>query len=820
MAVPEEAEGDSVGEAMSIVMFVTVLAVCLGLAIFRASIQSWLLAVVVLVFWVASESRISPGALQISYLVLGTIIAILGVPQLRRRLVSRPMLGLFRKLLPPISATEQEALEAGTVWWEGDLFNGLPDWDKLLAIPKPNLSAAELSFLDHEVNQLCAMLDDWDITGQRHDLPPEVWQFLKEHGFFGIIIPKEHGGLQFSAQAHSAIVTKVASRSWSAAVTVMVPNSLGPAELLLHYGTDEQKQRYLPRLACGAEVPCFALTGPFAGSDAGAIPDLGVVCRGDFGARKNVLGIRLNWEKRYITLAPVATLLGLAFKLHDPERLLGGEVELGITLALIPTDTPGVEIGRRHDPLGAAFFNGPTVGRDVFIPLEQIIGGVEQVGRGWRMLMECLAAGRAISLPSSATGGMQLAARTSGAYARVRKQFKLPIGKFEGIEEPLARIAGHTYLVDSARRLTASAVDLGEKPAVVSAIVKYHATERARMVINDAMDVHGGKGICLGPSNYLGRSYQQMPIAITVEGANILTRSLMIFGQGVVRSHPYVLKEMSATRLEDPERALLYFDLALFGHISFVLSNMARSFLFGLTDGWVVPVPRQRETFRYYQKLTRYASAFALMSDAVMLAFGGGLKRHEKISGRMGDVLSQLYLASAALKRFEDDGRPADDQLLLDWALGDALYRIQQALDGVLANLPGYLRWPLRVLVFPYGLHLRPPSDRLVHQLAQRLMQPGAMRDRLTAGMYLPAGEVEAVGALEAALESTLRCEAVLQRVEAAAREGRLTAHQEQEQIREAQEKGVISADERALLERDYALRRRVIMVDDFATLD
>lgn len=805
---------------MSLVMIVMVLLVCLGLAIFRISVQSWLLAALVLVFIVASASRISPAALQIIYFVLGTIIAVIGVPQLRRRLVSGPMLRLFRKLLPPISATEQVALDAGTVWWEGDLFNGLPDWDKLLAIPKPELSPAEQSFLDKQVTQLCSMLDDWDITHQRRDLPPEVWQFLKDQGFFSLIIPKEYGGLQFSAQAHSAIIAKVASRSWSAAVTVMVPNSLGPAELLLHYGTDEQKQKYLRRLATGKEIPCFALTGPFAGSDAGAIPDTGVVCRANFGKQKNVLGIRLNWEKRYITLAPVATLLGLAFKLYDPEKLLGGEVDRGITLALIPTDTPGVEIGRRHNPLDAAFLNGPTVGRDVFIPLEQVIGGVDRVGQGWRMLMECLAAGRAISLPASATGGMKLAARTSGAYARVRKQFKLPIGKFEGIEEALARIAGHTYMIDSARQLTASAVDLGEKPSVVSAIVKYHATERGRSVINDAMDVHGGKGICLGPNNYLGRSYQQAPIAITVEGANILTRSLMIFGQGVVRSHPYVLKEMSATHLSDPERALNYFDLALFGHISFALSNAARSFLFGLTDGWIVPVPRRRETFRYFQKLTRFSSAFALMSDVVMLAFGGGLKRHEKISGRMGDVLSQLYLASAALKRFEDDGHPAEDMPLLDWAVSDALYRIQQALDGVLANLPLYLRWPLRALVFPYGLRLRPPSDMSTHQLAILLMQPGAVRDRLTAGIYLPQDEQEAVGALEAALESALRCEAAYATLESAMREGKLTLHQELERIQEAQEKGVISAEEGAMLERDYALRRKVIMVDDFATLN
>jgi acyl-CoA dehydrogenase len=801
---------------MSLVMFVIVVLICLGLAILRASVLSWLLAVVVLVFIVASESRISPEALQIVYIVLGGGVAIIGVPQLRRPLVSGPLLRLFRKLLPPISTTEQEALSAGSVCWEGELFNGYPDWHKLLETPPAALSGAEQSFLDNEVEQLCALLNDWEITHQRRDLPPQVWQFLKDKGFFGLIIPTAYGGLGFSAQAHSAIIVKVASRSTSAAVTVMVPNSLGPAELLLHYGTTEQKDKYLRKLATGQEVPCFALTGPEAGSDAAAIPDSGVVCYAAFGGNKKVLGIRLNWEKRYITLAPVATLLGLAFKLHDPKRLLGGEVERGITLALIPANLPGVEIGRRHNPLDAAFMNGPTLGRDVFIPLDYVIGGVERVGHGWRMLMECLAAGRAISLPANATGGMKLAARTGGAYARVRRQFKLPIGKFEGVEEPLARIAAHTYLIDSARRLTASLVDQGKRPAVVSAIVKYHATERGRGVINDAMDVHGGKGVCLGPSNYLGRSYQQAPIAITVEGANILTRSLMIFGQGVLRSHPYVLKEMSAAQMSNPAQALEQFDLALFGHISFAMSNAARTLLFALLDGLLIPAPLGRETTRYYQKLTRYASAFALMSDAVMLAFGGGLKRREKISGRMGDVLSQLYLASAALKRFEDDGRPADDLPVLDWCIRDALYRVQQALDGVLANLPFYLRWPLRGLVFPYGLRVRPPSDEAGHVLAGLLMQPGAFRDRLTAGIYLPSDADEAVAALEAALESSLRCEALQGRLEAASREGRIGAHQELERIREAQKKGVINAGEGALLERDYALRRQVIMVDDF----
>ncbi|HEX5338039.1 MAG TPA: acyl-CoA dehydrogenase, partial [Gallionella sp.] len=526
---------------MALTILLAALATFILLAFFRASVTSWVLAMLVLVPVVAIESRVSDTVLNIVYFGLFLFIVFFGVPFLRRTVVSGATLKLFRKILPHISATEQEAIDAGTVWWDGDLFSGEPDWDKLLAFPKCGLSDAEQAFLDNEVEQLCAMLNDWDITHNRADLPPEVWQFIKDKGFFGMIIPKEYGGLGFSAQAHSAVVSKVASRSGTAAVTVMVPNSLGPAELLLHYGTTEQKDKYLHRLAQGLEVPCFALTGPFAGSDAGAIPDYGVVCHGEFDGQQDVLGVRLTWEKRYITLAPVATLLGLAFKLHDPERLLGGESQRGITLALIPTDTPGVQIGRRHFPLNSAFLNGPTQGADVFIPMDYLIGGTMRVGQGWRMLMECLAAGRSISLPASSIGGMKLAARTCGAYGRVREQFKTPIGKFEGVEEPLARIGAHTYMVDAARRFTALAVDLGEKPSVISAIIKYHATERGRIVINDAMDIHGGKGICLGPDNYLGRFYEQTPIGITVEGANILTRSMIIFGQGAIRAHPYVL---------------------------------------------------------------------------------------------------------------------------------------------------------------------------------------------------------------------------------------------------------------------------------------
>ena len=803
---------------MAILMLVGVLAVTLLLAFFRASIWSWLLAMSVIVPVIAIQSRLSADVFQGLIVVLAVAVAVLGVPQLRRLLVSSFILKIFRKILPQVSQTEQEALDAGTVWWDGELFSGNPDWHKLLAYPKPTLTPEEQSFLDNETETLCSMLDDWDITHVRQDISPQAWQYIKDKGFFGMIIPKAYGGLEFSAQMHSAVVTKVASRSATGAVTVMVPNSLGPAELLLHYGTTAQKEKYLRGLAQGREVPCFALTGPFAGSDAGAIPDYGIVCRGEFDGQKDVLGLRVTWEKRYITLAPVATLLGLAFKLYDPEHLLSSETERGITLALIPTNTPGVDVGRRHFPLNSAFQNGPTSGKDVFIPLDYIIGGQERIGQGWRMLMECLAAGRSISLPASATGGSKLAARTSGAYGRVRKQFKMPIGKFEGVEEALARIGGNLYMMDAARKMTAQAVDMGEKPSVISAIVKYHCTERGRIVINDAMDVHGGKGICMGPSNYLARSYQQTPIGITVEGANILTRSMIIFGQGAIRAHPYVLKEIHAAHDTDMERAVQSFDAALIGHITFSMSNAARALVFGLSGGYGIPAPTHGQTHHYYQQLTRYSSAFALAADVSMFVLGGSLKRQEKISARLGDVLSQLYLCSATLKRFEDEGRQDEDLPLLHWSMQDALYKIQTALDGVLQNFPSRIAaLLLRGLIFPIGKCLAPPSDKLGHQVSSLLLQPGPARDRLTTGMYLPTDESDAVGALEAALGSTLNCEPLQAKIEAARKAGKIKALEELLRIAEARDNSVITAEQASQLERDYALRRKVIMVDDFA---
>ncbi|HSD59658.1 MAG TPA: acyl-CoA dehydrogenase [Burkholderiales bacterium] len=752
------------------------------------------------------------------FLVLAAVAAlVLGVAPVRRRLISAPVLALLRRGLPQVSQTEQEALDAGTVWWERDLFQGKPDWSKLLAFPKPRLNAEEQAFMDGPVEELCAMVDEWRVTHELRDLPPEAWQYIKDRGFFGMIIPKEYGGLGFSAYAHSQVVTKLASRSTTAAVTVMVPNSLGPAELLLHYGTEEQKRHYLPRLAKGLEIPCFALTSPEAGSDAASIPDFGIVCRGEYQGRKDVLGIRVTWDKRYITLGPVATLLGLAFQLRDPERLLGGETDVGITLALLPTSHPGVHIGRRHLPLDAAFQNGPNWGKDVFIPMEFVIGGRERCGQGWRMLMNCLAAGRSISLPSNSAGGVKLAARATGAYSRVRVQFKTPIGRFEGVEEALARIGGNAYIMDAARAMTAGAVDLGEKPSVASAIVKYHLTERARQVVNDAMDVHGGKGICLGPNNYLGRGYQYMPIGITVEGANILTRSLIIFGQGAIRCHPFLLDYVKAANDTDRGRGLVDFDRALFGHARYMIANVLRSVTLALTGARFASAPAGAETSRYYQKLARLSAAYAVASDAALLILGGEIKRREKLSARLGDVLAQMYLASAALKRFQDDGRPAEDVPFLAWSVEDALYRGQQALAGVLANFPSRVVARLvAMLAFPLGRPFSPPSDRLGHEVAELLLAPGAARDRLTAGIYIPRNETEPVGALEIALESAIRCEAIEARLRKAVKDAKIGGGTPDELAEAGLRAGIITQADADALVRHKVLRRKVVMVDDF----
>jgi acyl-CoA dehydrogenase len=744
------------------------------------------------------------------------VLAALNFTELRRERVTAPLLRFYKTLVPQLSATEREALEAGTVWWDGELFTGLPDWSKLSALPAARLSDEERTFLDGPTQELCRRLDDWEITHELGDMPREIWEFIVEKRFFAMIIPKRYGGLEFSPLGVAAVLAKVASRSGVAASTIGVPNSLGPAELLVHYGTDEQKEHYLPRLARGEEIPCFALTSPRVGSDAASILDTGVVCRGVFNGEE-VIGIRLNWDKRYITLAPIATVLGLAFKLYDPEHLIGHTDEYGITAALIPTNLPGIEIGRRHFPINIPFQNGPTRGRDVFVPLDFIIGGRARAGQGWRMLMEQLSAGRGVTLPANAMGGGKAAVHASGAYARVRRQFNLPIAQFEGVGEALARIAGYSYIINAAVTVTCTVLGRGEKPAVPSAILKYHCTELARRISNDAMDVHGGKAIMLGPKNYLARNYQILPVAITVEGANILTRSLIIFGQGAVRCHPFVLKEMEAAQDPDFERSLVSFDRHLFGHIGYAISNAARSFWLALTHARYSTAPVSGPTERYYQHINRFSAAFALAADVAMLTLGGSLKRRELLSARLGDVFSAMYLSSMVLKHYENQGHHAADLPLVEWACRSLLYQAQEQLHGFLRNLPG--RWVaagLRALIFPRGRMYSAPSDDLGQQIVALITRPTETRERLCAGIYAADETGSPLGALQRALERAEALVPIEQRIRDAIRSGLIDEEHPLEQIESAERQGIINASEADQMRRQDALVMEITGVDDF----
>ncbi len=762
----------------------------------------------------APSSRLITAVLAIPL----AILVLLNIRPLRVGLITRPFLKTYIKLLPSMSSTEREALEAGTVWWDGELFTGGPDWPKLMQAKAPALSAEERAFLDGPCETLCGMIDDWDITHQRGDLPPEVWQYLKTQGFFAMIIPKQYGGLGFSAYAHSCVLVKVASRSTTASSTIAVPNSLGPAELLLHYGTQEQKDHYLPRLARGEEVPCFALTGPRAGSDAASLPDTGVICKGQWQGRE-VIGIRLNFSKRYITLAPVATVIGLAFRLFDPEHLMSEREDLGITCALIPRDTPGISIGRRHFPINIPFQNGPIVGHDVFVPVDFIIGGFRMAGQGWRMLVEQLSVGRCISLPSNATGGSKAATYASGAYTRIRRQFNAPVGRFEGVEQVLARMAGRTYIMDAARSVTAGAIDGGEKPSVPSAMLKYHITEFGRMVANDAMDVHGGKGICLGPNNYLARGYQSIPVAITVEGANILTRSLIIFGQGAVRCHPFVLKEMNAARDADREKGVREFDRALFGHIGFTLSNAVRSMVMAMTFARFTSVPEQGPAKRYFQHINRYSASFAFATDVAMLTLGGYLKKKESLSARLGDVLSSMYLASMVLKHHQNQGSPPEDLPLVEWACRSLIYQAQEQLHSFLRNFPiRPMAALMRLFIFPRGLTYFAPSDRLGRAVVDLIMTPGVTRERLCEYIYRTREAHNPLGLLEEALELSLQAEPLEKRVRVeGVKTGKVTALDFPGQIEQALAAGILDEREAEQL-RDYDAKvMHLVQVDDFA---
>lgn len=748
---------------------------------------------------------------------------ILSVKPLRRWLISSRALAMFRQIMPAMSDTERAAIESGTVWWDAELFSGKPNWERLLQAAPASLSAEEQAFLDNEVETLCDIANDWETTQVWQDMSPEGWQYTKDAGFLGMIIPKQYGGKGFSHYAHSQVVMKLSTRCSAAAFSVMVPNSLGPAELLLHYGTDAQRNHYLPRLARGEDIPCFALTSPYAGSDAGAIPDLGIVCKGTHEGEE-VLGFRVTWDKRYITLGPIATVLGLAFRAEDPDGLLGPAGSLGITCALIPTSHPGVNSGRRHWPLNAVFQNGPTTGKDVFIPLEWVIGGREQVGNGWRMLMECLAAGRAISLPSANVGLGKVAVRGTTAYAAMRKQFGLPIGKFEGVQAPLALMAGHLYACDAVRKVSVASLDAGEKPSVISAIAKYHVTERARIIVNDGMDIVAGKGICMGPNNFLARAYQQSPIAITVEGANIMTRCLIIFGQGLIRCHPYVFREMEAARNPDRRKALEEFDSAMFGHISFVLANTVRATVHSLTGGRLISAPAKTDPAlaSYYRQANRLSVVLALISDVSMGVLGGALKRKESITGRLGDILSQLYILSCVLKRFEDDGRPQADLPLVHWSAQDALLRAHEALAEVLENYPSKAAAAVvRGLSFPFGIPLRKPSDRLLAQVADVVQTPGETRDRLLANSYVPRPEIDKLAYGELGFRLLPQVELIDARLKPAIKQGLIDALPISTTAFtawrvKARALDLISEDEDSLLARYVEYADHGIQVDDF----
>jgi acyl-CoA dehydrogenase len=753
----------------------------------------------------------------VSWLLFGVIALPLNIDNIRRQFISMPLLALFKKIMPQMSTTEQEAIDAGTTWFEADLFRGDPDWKKLHNYPKPRLSAEEQAFLDGPVEKVCSMVNDWEITHELADLTPEIWSFLKENKFFAMIIKKKYGGLEYSAYAQSRVLQKLTSVSSVLASTVGVPNSLGPGELLQEYGTKEQQEKYLPRLVSGEEIPCFALTSPEAGSDAGSIPDHGVVCRGEFEG-KELLGMRLNWDKRYITLAPIATVLGLAFKLRDPDHLLSEKEELGITCALIPTNLSGISIGRRHFPLNVPFQNGPTQGKDVFVPLDFIIGGPDMAGQGWKMLVECLSVGRAITLPSNSAGGVKSTALATGAYSRIRRQFKMPIGQMEGIEEPLARIGANAYLMDAVTTMSTGAIDLGEKPSVISAIAKYHLTEKMRTSITDAMDIHGGKGICMGPNNYLARGYQGAPIAVTVEGANILTRSMIIYGQGAIRCHPYVLSELQAANQNDNEQALTDFDSALFGHIGFSISNISRSLWCSLSGARFLNSPYEDETRRYYQLLTRFSANLAMLSDIAMLTLGADLKRKERISARLGDVLSYLYLASATLKRYNDDGRKTSDLPLLQWGVEDCLYNIQHAFDELINNFPNKgVAVILRIIIFPLGKWLSKPSDKLAQKVSRILQTPSAARNRLGHGQYLVRDGKNIFGRLEQTFEDIINCEAVFEKV-CRGLNKRLPFYQLDKVAKKGLEHNLISQTEAELLVSAESGRLWAIQVDDFDT--
>ena len=791
---------------MTIIIFFACIAV---LAIRRPPLTQWSLGLSALgiVFWMTGASLL--------WVVPGAILGLLTIDSLRLKWLTQPALTFTRKILPKVSQTEQEALDAGTVGWDAELFSGQPNWDTLAKTRDFQLTPQEQAFLDGPTETLCGMLDNFDITHHRRDLPPEVWSYIRTQGFLGMLIEKEHGGLGFSAQAQSMVVSKLGSRSVSAAITVMVPNSLGPGELLSKYGTDQQKDFYLPRLADGTEIPCFALTGPNSGSDAGAMRDVGVVCEGEYQGKKT-LGISLTFDKRYITLAPVATLVGLAFRLHDPEEYLGKGKDVGITLALLPHDHPGVNTGRRHFPCRTAFMNGPVTGENVFIPMEFLIGGPEYAGQGWRMLMECLSVGRAISLPAIGTTAVKMTLRNTSAYARVRRQFGIAIGQMEGVAEPLAEMVKRAYVFEGARAATASMVDDGEKPSVISGLMKYQATEAMRESYDNAMDIHGGKAICDGPSNYLFADFGTVPVGITVEGANILTRTLITFAQGALRAHPWLYKEVQAAQSPD---GLADFDTALRGHVSYSLGNFFSAAWHNLTGGRFASAPSGAiYELNWYQQLHRGSASFALVSDLTVISLGGDLKRKQMISGRLADALSELYLMGTTLKRFGEDGRPESDRELLDACMQDAYARFQNHLDQVIRNFPNpMIRLIMRAGALPLGRTFKPAADRINFKLAKAILQPGEWRDRMTRDMYVNYDESDPTGVLEAALLAVTDTASIEQRFLKGIRAGLYEWRHDQDALEQAVKAEVITAKEAEQLAHTLHLTEQVVAVDHFA---
>lgn len=801
---------------MLAIQILVLIAIVLSMAYFRLPAILWTTIIGVTLIAFAIFGSLGLVFLTIAFIIYIAAAVFANAITFRKQYFTRPTILALQKRMPPMSSGERDAIEAGDVWWEKELFCGHPHWKRLLQMPKPQMSEEELLFLDDQVETLCETINEWDVVRNK-DLSPEAWDFLKKERFFGLVIPKEYGGRGFSAIAHSTIVMKIASRCMSAAVNTMVPNSLGPAELILHYGTKEQKDYYLPRLANGEEIPSFALTAPEAGSDAASITDNGVVCRGMYEGQE-IIGIRLNWDKRYITLAPVATVLGIAFRMYDPEHLLGNKEDIGITLGLIPTSHPGVEIGTRHMPMSLGFMNGPTRGKDVFIPMDWIIGGIERAGFGWRMIMESLAIGRAISLPALSTACGKLTYRMTGAYARLRKQFNVPISQFEGIEEALSEIAGFTYILESGRMMTANAVDQKVRPAIASAIAKYHMTELSRKVIAHAMDIHAGQMIQMGPRNFLAAKHFAIPISITVEGANILTRSLIIFGQGAIRCHPYIQREVELLSVENVENNLDELDGILQSHIGYTLCNLARSFVGGLTGGYLFAAPVIGHTAKYYRQLTRMSSALALLSDMCMLILGGNLKRKERISARLGDMLSQLYLASSVLKYDKDHGSPKSDSQYVKWSVENCLYHIQVACNELLDNFP--MRWlgkVLRVIIFPWGAAYHKPTDNLSHKIVSTMVEPSAFRDRLTQYCYIAKDDTDAMRRMENALLKAKEVDPVFKKFQTGIKNGKVPRLGTlNDRIRASCQHGVLTEAEKQLFVEFNQIYQEVIQVNEF----